>query len=110
MTRAEQVLRVLQEARGSWVDGTLLATAEVGGSEGLRRLRELREAGYPIETRKHPTRAINQYRLVLRELPPMTKDTVIKTMDDHLKYDWSSIWDDLPRAADDLAKELRDDA
>lgn len=40
--RRGQVLRYLLRAAGGWVDGTDLATEEVGGSEGLRRLRELR--------------------------------------------------------------------
>jgi hypothetical protein len=64
-TRAQQVLRRLREADGEWVDGSELATAEVGGSEGLKRLRELRAAGEPIEERRHPDprRAVWQYRL-----------------------------------------------
>lgn len=65
LTRKEQVLERLQLAQGGWVDGPLLATEMVGGSEGLRRLRELKEDGYQIERRKHPdpTKAIFQYRL-----------------------------------------------
>jgi len=64
-TRAGQVLRRLREAGGGWVDGSELATAEVGGSEGLKRLRELRAEGWPIEERRHPDprRAVWQYRL-----------------------------------------------
>lgn len=52
---------------GDWVDGPELASAHIGGSEGLKRLRELRnEDGYDIRMRKHPdpTRDIFQYRLV----------------------------------------------
>jgi len=66
VTRKEKVLRVLQAHPGQWVNGTDLATAEVGGSEGLKRLRELRADGYHIEKRKHPDprRAIYQYRIV----------------------------------------------
>lgn len=59
----------------SWVDGTELANAEVGGSEGLKRLRELRadlkaEGRFEIEMRGHPdpSRDIFQYRMV--ERPP----------------------------------------
>lgn len=68
MTRGERVLRVLQSHRGQWVDGPDLANAAVGGSEGLKRLRELRAAGWMIEKRKHPDprRTIWQYRLVER--------------------------------------------
>lgn len=64
-TRKAAVLALLRSANGSWVDGSDIATADVGGSEGLRRLRELREAdGWPIERRPHPTRATSwQYRL-----------------------------------------------
>lgn len=64
-TRKAAVLVALREARGGWVDGSSIATAEVGGSEGLRRLRELREAdGWPIERRPSPSSATSwQYRL-----------------------------------------------
>ena len=63
--RREQVLRALTEAHGAWVDGTELANERVGGSEGLKRLRELRAEGHPIEERRHPDsrRTIWQYRL-----------------------------------------------
>ena len=65
-TRKQQVLIYLQTHRGQWVDGPTLATESIGGSEGLKRLRELRLEGYAIETRKHPdpARDIWQYRLV----------------------------------------------
>lgn len=65
-TRKAAVLALLRGAHGEWVDGSDIATANVGGSEGLRRLRELREAdGWPIERRPHPTRATSwQYRLL----------------------------------------------
>jgi hypothetical protein len=64
LTRKEQVLHRL--AGGDWVDGPELANEQVGGSEGLRRLRELRTEGAVIEERKHPDsgRDIFQYRLV----------------------------------------------
>lgn len=63
-TRKAAVLAVLQAA-GDWVDGSLLTLPNVGGSEGLRRLRELRDAdGWPIERRPHPESATAwQYRL-----------------------------------------------
>lgn len=72
MTRKEQVFAILLEHLGLWVDGTMLANEQVGGSEGLKRLRELRadlarEASpYRIQQRKHPDpgRSIYQYRLV----------------------------------------------
>ncbi len=63
--RKGEVLRALQAARGWWVPGFELATADCGGSEGLRRLRELREMGYDIEKKKvHPTHKYFSYRLV----------------------------------------------
>ncbi len=66
LTRKEQILRVLLENKGEWVDGTRLATEEVGGSEGLRRLRELRADGHIVQQRRHPDadRDIWQYRIV----------------------------------------------
>ncbi len=77
MTREEQVLYILTENIGRWVDGTLLANERVGGSEGLKRLRELKRKGHLIQKRKHPDprRAIYQYRLVQQEAiegPPST--------------------------------------
>lgn len=73
LTRAEQVLKRLREADGGWVDGPDLANEAIGGSEGLKRLRELRDGSYDnvahdIRKRKHPdpARDIYQYRLVPR--------------------------------------------
>lgn len=65
-TRAHQVLTRLRAAQGAWVEGTELANERVGGSEGLKRLRELRAAGYQIEERHHPEpdRTVWLYRLV----------------------------------------------
>lgn len=65
LTRREQVLQRLKDAAGAWVDGPDLANEKVGGSEGLKRLRELRMEGHEIEMRKHPDmhRNIWQYRL-----------------------------------------------
>jgi hypothetical protein len=67
LTRREQVLKYLQDHAGQWVDGPDLATEAVGGSEGLRRLRELREEGqHDIRRRMHPDRSRGtfQYKLV----------------------------------------------
>lgn len=74
LTRREQVLVYLRARTGLWVDGTELATESVGGSEGLRRTRELRETeGYNVQTRKHPDpkRDIYQYRIVPGKVPVM---------------------------------------
>ena len=65
-TRQQQVYDLLNQRRDQWVDGTELANERVGGSEGLRRLRELSAGGHPIARRKHPDkdRDIWQYRLL----------------------------------------------
>jgi hypothetical protein len=56
------VLSVLKD--GQWHDGPELTHPEVGGSEGLRRLRELRAKGYMIEMRiKAKGKTTRQYRL-----------------------------------------------
>lgn len=67
MTRRQEVLARLMANFGEWVDGTQLATANIGGSEGLRRLRELAfDMGCEIDRRPHPDpcRDCWQYRLV----------------------------------------------
>lgn len=63
-TRRSKVLAALRRRIDEWVDGTYLETPEVGGSQGTRRARELRSAGFPIELRPHPYSATAwQYRL-----------------------------------------------
>lgn len=55
-----------------WVNGHLLCAPHLGGSEGLRRIRELRSLGYPIEKRRKPVpgSAEYQYRIAFdRRLP-----------------------------------------
>ena len=65
LTRKEQVLERLKASIGQWVDGPELANETVGGSEGLKRLRELKAEGWLIQMRPHPikARAVYQYRL-----------------------------------------------
>lgn len=48
-TKKGRVLAFLKERRGEWVLGYQLMAPDVGGSEGLRRERELRAAGWNIE-------------------------------------------------------------
>lgn len=70
LTRKEQVLKYLSDRANIWVDGPEISNEAVGGSEGLKRLRELRdEDHYRILARKHPNprRDIWQYKLVLGE-------------------------------------------
>lgn len=72
LTRKGQVLAYLRERRNQWVNGPDLATEAVGGSEGLRRLRELRLSGeHDIRERRHPDtqRDIWQYMLVAVPAP-----------------------------------------
>lgn len=60
--RQQRVLDVL--ADGRWHDGPELTHPAVGGSEGLRRLRELRAKGYHIRMRlKAKGKTTRQYRL-----------------------------------------------
>lgn len=64
-TAKGRVLAYLQEREGVWVDAPELTTQEVGGFAGTRRLRELRDAGWPIETRPKPDAENTwQHRLV----------------------------------------------
>lgn len=67
VTRKEKVLKVLEANSGTWIDGHVLCHPEIGGSEGLRRLRELRADGHIIEMRKKPGAATRQYRIVLAD-------------------------------------------
>lgn len=82
-TRKAQVLEFLQANKNEWVDGPELANERVGGSEGLRRLRELIEDGYPIESRRHPRaeRDIWQYRLVVQ-----TSVSPLRRVEDEIIY------------------------
>ena len=61
-TRKEEVLAELKTRRGGWVPGYDLANQYVGGSEGIRRLRELRAEGRTIE--KRTRKGITEYRLI----------------------------------------------
>lgn len=65
-TRRREVLDALLWPRDGdgWVDGTELATSRCGGSEGLRRVRELQRQGWPVERRPDPDSATSwQYRI-----------------------------------------------
>lgn len=54
-TRKAMVLAYLLARPGEWVRGAELANQEVGGSEGLRRARELRTThGYNVERKPDP--------------------------------------------------------
>lgn len=64
LSRKAQVRAFLIDHLGEWVDGVELANEQVGGSEGLKRLRELRDEGYLIQKRQKPGSDQYQYRLV----------------------------------------------
>lgn len=63
-SRQKAVLRALGDLQ--WHEGHILTHPSTGGSEGLRRVRELREMGAPIEMRKRPKVATRDYRLTRR--------------------------------------------
>jgi len=62
--RKREVLIRLLEAKEDWVGGPELATVRCGGSEGLRRLRELRQLGHTIEKKRLEGHNYFSYRLV----------------------------------------------
>lgn len=65
-TAKARVLDYLRERAGQWVDAVDLTRPEVGGFAGTRRMRELRDGGWPIETRPKPGESNTwQHRLVL---------------------------------------------
>lgn len=61
-TRKDKVLSYLKKNR-RYVPGHELTTAEVGGTEGLRRLRELRADGINIVSRRNPETGSFEYKL-----------------------------------------------
>jgi hypothetical protein len=65
LTRCDLVLRVLLD--GQWHATTELLGPKVGGSEGMRRLRELRERGWAIQKRRREGSAQWEYRIPLPE-------------------------------------------
>ena len=91
-SRKEQVLERLRDLTNEWVDGSTLSTEQVGGTEGLRRVRELIEDGWPIEKRRHPSRVrgIWQYRLTSDERPENKEPKL--PLDVPSEYDWKRVW------------------
>lgn len=60
-----RVLAHLRVHQDQWVEAVLLTAPDIGGFAGTRRLRELRDDGWPIETRPKPgTTNVWQHRLV----------------------------------------------
>lgn len=63
--RKKEVYQALLNAKGEYVGGPALSNVACGGSEGLRRLRQLRSEGYIIEKKKiDPKHNYFSYRLV----------------------------------------------
>lgn len=61
--KRDAVLKVLKEAPDEgWITTLDITNAECG-TEGTRRLRELRDSGLPIEKRKAPKGTQYQYRI-----------------------------------------------
>lgn len=61
-TRKDLVHQYLKKNR-KYIPGHELTTAEVGGTEGLRRLRELRADGINIQSRKNTETGAWEYKL-----------------------------------------------
>jgi hypothetical protein len=61
----EKVREILFASANAWIDGEQFSGPAVGGLEGLRRLRELRDEGLIIQRRPNPLYGGRwQYRLV----------------------------------------------
>jgi hypothetical protein len=60
----QAVRSYLSDRLNEWIPGYELTAPDVGGSEGLRRLRELRADGLPIEGRKKAKSTAWEYRLL----------------------------------------------
>jgi hypothetical protein len=67
-SRKDQVLDTLRSS-GGWVNTVDISNAQVGGSAGTSRVRDLRKEGYIIETRAHPDPQISQYQYRLVSEP-----------------------------------------
>lgn len=94
-TRKEKVLDALTDAPGfGWVDGYELCHPSIGGSEGLRRLRELRAEGHRIEKRLKPNRpegsTVYQYRLLdderIQRLVSKGNQRIRRTLTQHTSH------------------------
>ena len=64
-TRGGRVLAILLD--GQWHPTTEFLGPRIGGSEGMRRLRELRRKGFAIEARRRKDSAQWEYRLRLKK-------------------------------------------
>jgi hypothetical protein len=62
-SRKIAVAALLVEREPDWVPGYEIASQEVGGSEGLRRIRELRDEGWVIEKQRMKNSTAYEYRI-----------------------------------------------
>lgn len=62
--RRLEVAKYLDDHFGQWVEGHEISNPKIGGSEGRRRARELREYGFKIERERIPGRDEWRYRVV----------------------------------------------
>lgn len=97
------MLWVLRRNANSWVDGPDLANERVGGSEGLKRLRELRSEGHRIQQRRHPNpdRDIWQYRLVIEQTVSPSRGS----LHDAVKQGADGSWDYTPAEPEIIKNE-----
>lgn len=65
-----RVWRYLVENVGVWTPGFVLASSLCGGSEGLRRLREIRATLGPEWIEKRKMAFSNAYEYRLKKMPP----------------------------------------
>lgn len=69
-TNRDRVLDLLRAQKGRFVRASLICDPGIGGSEGLRRVRELRDMGYVIDVQKPEGREERAYRLVSEPATP----------------------------------------
>ena len=66
-TRRALVRTLLED--GLWHSTAEICAPSIGGSEGTRRLRELRKLGLPVEMRKKTGTDMYEYRVMSEQLP-----------------------------------------
>lgn len=71
-SRRAKVLKLLLDGR--WHTTSEIESAHVGGSQGTRRLRELRAAGYRIVKQKCEQGTQYEYSLVQQRAAPVQQD------------------------------------
>jgi len=69
-SKKQEILKILQERKNTWVDSKLLFQITVGGERFGARIEELRKEGHVIETRQNPdpSKKAWQYRLIVVDM------------------------------------------